>query len=133
MDEMTEIIAEARAEEEARKRAIEEKLKETKEETIASMGKVSVDLNEYIALCQDSVDLRRLIEAIKESLGLYKWSGELRVEKDELIINTMTVLYRDFMDGVKADILDKYEKEEEERKEREFDEALDSIEGEDEE
>lgn len=113
MDDLTEVIADARAEEEVRAKAIEEKIKEVKE----TMGKVTIGIEEYVALRSDAVDLRRLIEAISESIGLYSWSHELRIESDKPIIDTMTVLYRDYMDGLKADLLDELEKEEEKEEE----------------
>ena len=113
MDDLTEVIADARAEEEVRAKAIEEKIKEVKE----TMGKVTIGIEEYVALRSDAVDLRRLIEAISASLGVYKWSGELKIENEKPIIDTMTVLYRDYMDGIRADLLDAMEKEEEKEEE----------------
>lgn len=78
--------------------------------------KVTITLEEYTALRQASVDMERILGAITRDLSLYKnYSGQMELDfSGKHTFSLMQALYSDYLDGVFADLLDAYNKEEEE-------------------
>lgn len=91
MESIEELIADAKVEEEIRKKQKEEPFKiELKEE------KISIPVSEYLELKMKERDLNILVGAITEtlSLGYDKKSLKVYDGSKELIINTFKTLYR---------------------------------------
>lgn len=78
--------------------------------------KVTITLGEYTALRQASTDMERILGAITRDLSLYKnYNGQMELDfSGKNTFNLMQALYNDYLDGVFADLLDAYNKEEEE-------------------
>ncbi len=123
--DIEELIADAKAEEEvAREQAkaekeakdkedfrdvLREQLKEAFKPKVGE--KVTIDLQEYITLCNKAMDLDRILNIIVDEFKLGYDNTYLRIEKEERIADAFRVLYPDVYDHLLAIELDQEENE----------------------
>ncbi len=94
MLEIEEVIADAKAEEEAKKEAdFKAKLKEGLQDAFKQEEpKVSITVQEYVLLKQKELDLERLVNIIIDDVEL-NYNNELRLKSYDNIIDAFKVLY----------------------------------------
>lgn len=93
-----EMIADAQAEEEAKKeltnmKAVIERPKRKTEE-------VTISLHEYLILRQKEVDMDRLFDAVIQSLELSYNNSYLYIKNDEKIMDTIKILFAPVYDAL---------------------------------
>lgn len=100
MENIDEVIADARAEEEANKAALKDfretlrdKLKDTFTVEAVEIQKVTIDLEEYVQLRLLAENLNKLTCIIEDSLELNYNSTKLRLKDDQSITTLYKLLY----------------------------------------
>ena len=98
MEDINEMIADAKAEEQAKQEMKNEKFRKDLKHKLAEMvgkaPKVEVDLEEYTLLKINEMDLIRLMEAITADLTLSYSKEDLRLYGDNTV-NAFRVLFSD--------------------------------------
>ena len=112
--DIEEMIAVARAEEEVRqemepKRDFKEELKARLSDAIkdADKNRVTIDLEEYMALKYKERDLDILLNAIFSSLQLGYRREDLAIKDDDLIVNATRVIYPEAFRTILEELKDK--------------------------
>lgn len=97
MLEIEEVIADAKAEEEAKKEAdFKKKLKEGLQDALSVKNeepKVNITVKEYVLLKQKEQDLDRLVNIIIDDVELTYSKDELRLKSYDNILDAFKVLY----------------------------------------
>ena len=108
MENIEEMIADARAEEEVKKaqakrrEEIKEKAKErVRENWNAEREKISIDREEYKALILEHADYLRVIEAIRANVRYNKYSETLGINDE--FMDIIKALYPDLYNGLKEE------------------------------
>ena len=91
-----EMIADAQAEEEAKKELASMKFERPKRKT----EEVTISLHEYLILRQKEVDMDRLFDAVIQSLELSYNSSYLYIKNDEKIMDTIRILFAPVYDAL---------------------------------
>jgi alpha-L-arabinofuranosidase len=114
-----ELIADAKAEEEAKK-AVQDDFTDALMKTVtANLNKeaeskgasVTVSLAEYVQLKQMELDYGRLYSAVMESFGLSYRHDHLIISKDDIILQTFKVLHAEEFKEIEQDMVDEWNKE----------------------
>lgn len=102
------MIAEARAEEELRKKEMQDNsLRDAIKNTLdAHKPQVTIDLEEYVMLRTKANDLDRLLLCIMDALGLNYTNEDLMIRDDRKILEAFKVLYGDAYTTILAAELD---------------------------
>lgn len=113
-----ELIADAKAEEEA-KNAVQDDFTNALMKTVtANLNKeaeskgasVTVSLAEYVQLKQMELDYTRLFSAIMESFGLSYRHDHLIISQDDIILQTFKVLHAEEFKELEQDMVDEWNK-----------------------
>ena len=107
MENIDEMIADAKAEEEVNKdfrETLRDKLKDTFTVEAIESPKVTIDLYEYLILKYKARDLETIIKAILVSLKLNYSKDDLKLSNDE-VLDAFKVLYRETYEDILAEKL----------------------------